>query len=86
MDTFAKKIWRFSAKGFELISDQIVQRYLNDHITLKESDINSTVAIKNVKTHYNNYKGDVMFTFYKDNTCWNLCYNERIGKFTTRYS
>ena len=86
VDTFAKKIWRFTAKGFELISDQIVQRYLNDHITLKESDINSTVAIKNVKTHYNNYKGDVMFTFYKDNTCWNLCYSERIGKFTTRYS
>ena len=45
-----------------------------------------TVAVSNVKTHYNNYKGDVMFTFYNDGTVWNLCYNERINKFVTRYS
>jgi hypothetical protein len=44
-----------------------IQRYLNDHILLNESDKYPIVALKNVKTHYNNYKGDVMFTFYNDN-------------------
>ena len=86
MDTWAKKIWRYNSSGFSIISDQIVQRYLNDNITLSESDIYPIVAVKNVKTHYNNYKGDVMFTFYDDSVCWNLCYNERSDKFVTRYS
>ena len=27
-----------------------------------------------------------MFTFYRKGVEWNLCYNERISKFTTRYS
>ena len=86
VDTWAKKIWRFNAQGFTIISDQIVNRFLIDNIKLDQSDLYPIVAYKNVKTHYNNFKGDVMFTFYKDNTVWNLCYNERIGKWTTRYS
>lgn len=53
---------------------------------MRESDWDPVVALKNVKTHYNAYKGDIMFTFYKGETCWNLCYNERIDKFTTRYT
>ena len=86
VDTFAKKIWKFSAEKFELISDQIVQRFLNDNINLSESDVYPTVAVSNVKTHYNNYKGDVMFTFYNEGKVWNLCYNERIDRFVSRYS
>ena len=89
VDTYAKKIWRFSQdKGLELISDAKIQRYLNDHIKLKEKDKYPTVALRNVKSHYNNYKGDVMFTFYNDaeNEEWNICYNERLDKWATRYS
>lgn len=86
VDTWAKKIWRYNARGFELISDQLVQKFLNDNLKFKEKDVSPTLALKNVKAHYNNYKGDVMFTFYKGDECCNICYNERIGKFTTRYS
>lgn len=89
VDTYAKKIWRFSAdKNLELISDAKIQRFLNDHIRLKEKDKYPTVALRNVKTHYNNYKGDVMFTFYNDTEDeeWNICYNERLDKWFTRYS
>lgn len=86
VDTFAKKIWKYDGKVFSLISDQLVQRFLNENITLNDSDFAPMIALKNVKTHYNNFKGDVMFTFYKDDKVWNLCYNERIGKFVTRYS
>jgi hypothetical protein len=41
-----------------------IQRFLNDNIKLNESDKYPIIALKNVKSHYNNYKGDVMFTFY----------------------
>lgn len=86
VDTYAKKIWRFSERGFELLSDMKVQKFLNDNIILKESDKYSIVALKNVKTHFNNYKGDILFTFYNNDVTWNLCYNERLDKWITRYS
>lgn len=89
VDTSAKKIWRYSdGKGLEIISDMKIQRYLNDHIKLDETDKYPIISLRNVKTHYNNYKGDVMFTFYnagKDET-WNMCFNERMDKWITRYS
>jgi hypothetical protein len=44
-----------------------IQKFLNDHIKLTESDKYPIVSLKNVKTHYNNYKGDLMFTFYNEN-------------------
>ena len=89
VDTFAKKIWRYSQhKGFETISDMTVQRFLNDHILIDENSSTPNLALRNVKTHYNNYKGDVIFTFYNDRKKeeWSLCYNERLGKWITRYS
>lgn len=88
VDTYAKKIWVYSNNGLKTISDMRVQRFLNDNITLKEQDKYPTIGLKNVKSHYNNFKGDVMFTFYNDDegTTWNLCYNERMGKWITRYS
>ena len=89
VDTYAKKIWRFTdSKGLEILSDMKIQRFLNEHLKLSEHDKYPTVALKNVKTHYNNYKGDVMFTFYNDSQdeTWNFCFNERIGKWITRYS
>jgi hypothetical protein len=65
VDTYAKKIWRYSeSNGFETISDMKIQRFLNDNIILLEEDKYPTIGLRNVKSHYNNYKGDVMFTFY----------------------
>lgn len=89
VDTYAKKIWRVTYNGgFETISDMKVQRFLNDNIKLSEEDKKPIIGIKNVKTHFNNFKGDIMFTFYNtsNNINWNLCYNERMDKWITRYS
>ena len=89
VDTYAKKIWRVTYNGgFETISDMKVQRFLNDNIKLSEEDKKPIIGAKNVKTHFNNFKGDIMFTFYNtsNNTNWNLCYNERMDKWITRYS
>ena len=91
VDTIAKKIWRVKEGQIELISDMKVQEFLNKNISLTEKELTSIIGIRNVKTVYNAYKHDVMFTFY-DNTysysekSWNLCWNEILGIFTTFYS
>lgn len=91
VDTVAKKIWRTNGKTLELISDFKIQKFLNDNILLSDDDKKPMVGLKNVKTHYNAFKDDVMFTFY-DSTrddqelSWSICYNEITNNWTTRYS
>lgn len=91
VDTVAKKIWRTDGNTLECISDFKVQEFLNNSITLGERELTPKIGIRNVKTHYNAFKRDVMFTFY-DNTygfeekVWNLCWNELLQKFITFYS
>ena len=87
VDSSAKKVWRYTdSKGFETISDMVVQRFLNDNLLVTESDKSTNILTRNIKTHYNAYKGDVMFTFIKGSFTWNLCYNERQGMWITKYS
>jgi len=91
VDTVAKKIWRTNGQQMEVISDFKIQKFLNDNIVLSDDDKTPMVALKNVKTHFNAFKDDVIFTFYdatKDDgeTKWSICYNEITGNWTTRYS
>lgn len=91
VDTIAKKIWRVKGQQIEILSDFKVNKFLSENITLGERELYPIVGIKNVKTHYNNNKKDVMFTFYDDiyqdeEKVWNLCYNELLGEFITFYS
>ena len=91
VDTVAKKIWRTDGQSLECISDMKVQEFLNNNITLGERELTPILGIRNVKTCYNAFKRDVMFTFY-DNTygfeekVWNLCWSEILNKFITFYS
>ena len=98
VDTVAKKIWRTNGRQLELISDFKIQTFLNDNIQLTERELTPLIGIRNVKSHFNGFKYDIMFTFYNDikstdnlgnpiETCeWNICYNEKLGLWTTRYS
>lgn len=91
VDTVAKKIWRTNGTQFEIISDFRIQEFLNNNISLSEREIDPIIGIRNVKTHYNAYKSDVMFTFYDNNQgfeekVWNICYNEILQKWITFYS
>ena len=91
VDTVAKKIWRVKGQEIEILSDFKVNKFLIDNITLDERELYPIIGLKNVKTHYNNNKKDVMFTFYDDifqdeEKAWNLCYNELLGAFITFYS
>lgn len=86
VDTSAKKIWKFDKSGFTTISDFSIQRWLTDNMNLKELEKSVILGSRNVKTHYNAYKQDVMFTFYNKDKIWNLCYNEVRKGWVTRYS
>jgi hypothetical protein len=66
VDTVAKKIWRTQGSQVEMISDHIVTKFLNDWIKLSEFDYKAYQGHIDVKTHYNNFKNDVIFTFVKD--------------------
>lgn len=91
VDTVAKKIWRIRNGEMEIISDFKVQEFLNQNITLSERELTPILGVRNVKTVYNAFKHDVMFTFYDNlhglsEKAWNLCWNEMLGIFTTFYS
>ena len=91
VDTVAKKIWRIKNGKFDLISDFRVQEFLNQNITLSERELTPTIGTRNVKTTYNAFKQDVMFTFYDNlygihEKAWNLCWNEILELFVTFYS
>ena len=90
VDTVAKKIWRTNGTDFECISDFKIQEFLNQNISLSERELSPIVGIRNVKTHYNINKKDVMFTFYDnlygfEEKVWNICFNESVG-WVTFYS
>ena len=91
VDTIAKKIWRVKGQQLEILSDFKVNKFLVENISLGERELYPIIGLKNVKTHYNNNKKDIMFTFYDDvhkdeEKVWNLCYNELLGAFVTFYS
>lgn len=91
MDTVAKRIWRASAAGFEIISDYKVNEFLINNISLSERELDPIIGIRDVKSHYNAYKQDVMFTFYDnlygfEERVWNLCFSERLNTWITFYS
>ena len=91
VDTIGKKIWRTNGESFECISDFKVQEFLNQNISLGERELEPIIGVRNVKTHYNRFKQDVMFTFYDnlygfEEKVWNLCFNELQQKWITFYS
>ena len=91
VDTIGKKIWRTNGETFECISDFKVQEFLNQNISLGERELEPIIGVRNVKTHYNRFKQDVMFTFYDnlygfEEKAWNLCFNELQQKWITFYS
>lgn len=91
VDTIAKKIWRTNGENVEIISNFSVQRFLNENISLGEREKTPIIGVRNVKTHYNAFKQDVLFTFYDnlkgfEEKAWNLCWSELLGKWITFYS
>jgi len=64
IDAARKKIWKTNGVQFEIISDFRIEQFLINNLTLPENDILPCLAIKNIASHYNANKSDVIFTFY----------------------
>ena len=64
VDVARKKIWKTNGSQFEIISDFRVEKFLVDNLTISENDSVPVIGLKNIVTHYNANKSDVMFTFY----------------------
>jgi len=75
VDVDAKKIWRFSDKqGFETLSDMKIESFLNQYLS---SDYIVSIGNCDIRTHYNSFKGDVIFTWYNGTKQYAICFNER---------
>ena len=86
IDTVGKKIWRTNGETLEILSDMVIQQFLNENINLKATDKDSPDRKISVKTHYNAFKQDIHFVFRYGTKKWHLCYNEALSKWVTRYS
>lgn len=86
VDTSAKKIWKYNhIDGFMCISDFKIQSFLNEELQISFDDV-FFIGVTNVRTHYNNFKGDVIFTFYNNDKAYSLCYNELTKTWVSRYT
>lgn len=66
VDSVAKKIWQIQGTEVTVISDMKVQKFLNDFLEMSEFIFRPYVGHINIKSHYNKFKEDVMFTYYND--------------------
>lgn len=71
IDSSTKKIWKVTGSTtlptLSVISDFKVENFLKENIPTLDNDIKKQVALRNIKTHYNQTKSDVIFTFYMTN-------------------
>ena len=98
VDSVAKKIWSIANNQFKIISDFKVQKFLIDNLDMSEFVTKPYLGHRNIKTHFNAYKNDVIFTYYNDiplynpdngdwswtkGTSWALCYSQITDTFVT---
>lgn len=86
VDASARKIWKYNnTEGFACISDFKIQSFLNEELQFDVNEI-FFLGATNIRTHYNNFKGDVIFTFYNDEKAYSICYNELTKTWVSRYT
>lgn len=86
IDTIGKKIWKTDGKSFYIISDLKIQKFLNNNMEITKAESIGINKVQFVKTHFNAFKSDVLFVINYGETTWNLCWNELLEKWITRYT
>lgn len=66
LDSVAKCIWRIHGTEINCISDMKVGKFLIDNLDMSEFTFRPYIGHINIKTHYNAFKHDVIFTYYND--------------------
>lgn len=66
VDSVAKVIWHASGEGVTPLSDATVGKFLVDNIDMSEFEQTPYIGHINIKTHFNAFKRDLIFTYYND--------------------
>lgn len=67
LDSTAKVIWRVNSEcQLEIISQLRVEKFLIDNLDMSEFAKTPYIGHINIKSHYNAFKHDVIFTYYND--------------------
>ena len=66
VDSVAKVIWKIQGTEVKVISDMKVEKFLIDNLDMSEFNFRPYIGHINIKSHYNAFKHDVMFTYYND--------------------
>lgn len=67
VDSVAKAIWQVDNQGNpKVISTLKVEKFLIDNLEMSEFTLTPYVGRVNIKSHYNAFKHDVIFTYYND--------------------
>ncbi len=77
VDVEKSKIWRLEGDRINLLSDFKVQSLLRSIIDVYRNNT-SCINTLDVRGHYNQYKGDVSWTFYAPNTVTEECCNNSV--------
>lgn len=86
VDSVAKVIWKIQGTEVKVISDMKVEKFLIDNLDMSEFNFRPYIGHINIKSHYNAFKHDVMFTYYND-LIYEFPYEEQIvdGEKTKTY-
>ena len=66
VDSVAKCIWKISANGLQILSEMHIEKFLIDNLDMSEFETTPFIGHRNIKTHFNAFKNDIMFTYYND--------------------
>lgn len=66
LDSVAKCIWKCAGTQVAPISTMKVEKFLIDNLDMSEFTRNPYIGHINIKTHFNKFKRDIMFTYYND--------------------
>lgn len=66
LDSVAKCIWKCAGTQVAPISTMKVEKFLIDNLDMSEFTRNPYIGHVNIKTHFNKFKRDIMFTYYND--------------------
>ena len=66
VDSVAKVIWKIEGTNVKVVSDMKVEKFLIDNLDMSEFNFRPYIGHINIKSHYNAFKHDVIFTYYND--------------------
>lgn len=81
IDTVSKKIWGYTGSSqLQLVHEYAIEKFLNNNMDVNYNDNSYSIGVRDIKTYWNSYKKELMFTYYNFETLYNkLQVNDNIS-------